>query len=255
MFRPAALIGIYDHGGTIADVVGPLLAQGLPVLVVDDGSGEATRTQLAELVRREPSVRVVHLPVNGGKGAALIRGFAILGKEGFTHAVVLDADGQHATADVPRFLEAARLNPGALVLGDPIFDESAPKARLYGRRISRFWVHIETLSFAIADPLCGFRCYPLEATNAVVGSYRPRTRMDFDPEIAVRLAWWGAPMVNVPTRVRYPADGISHFNMLRDNARISWMHTRLFFGMLSRLPGWALSRFERRRLRPEKPPA
>lgn len=246
MFRPAALIGIYDHGDTIAAVARPLVAQGLPVLVVDDGSGAATRAKLAELARAEPSVRVVHLPVNGGKGAALIHGFELLEREGFTHAVVLDADGQHATGDVPAFLAAARAEPTALVLGDPIFDASAPKARLHGRKISRFWVNIETLSTSIADPLCGFRCYPLAGTNAVVRSYRPRTRMDFDPEIAVRLAWHGAPMVNVRTRVHYPVGGISHFDMLRDNVRISWMHTRLFFGMLARLPRILMTRAGRR---------
>lgn len=242
MFRPAALIGIYNHGGTIADVVGPLVEQGLPVLVVDDGSDANTHARLRELQQRLPEVRVEFLPVNGGKGAALIRGFQVLEREGFTHALVLDADCQHATADAPTFLAAAQREPAALVLGKPIFDESAPKARLYGRRISQFWVHIETLSFAIADPLCGYRCYPLRATNEVLRSYAPRTRMDFDPEIAVRLAWHGAPMINVPTKVHYPRAGISHFKMGSDNLRISWMHTRLFFGMLVRLPALLFAR-------------
>jgi glycosyltransferase involved in cell wall biosynthesis len=242
MFRPAALIGIYNHGGTIADVVRPLCAQSLPTLVVDDGSDAQTRAKLDELQRVFPAVRVEHLPVNGGKGAALIHGFALLEREGFTHAVVLDADGQHDTKDVAAFLDAARREPGALILGRPIFDASAPKARLYGRRISQFWVHIETLSFAIADPLCGYRCYPLRATNEVLRSFVPRTRMDFDPEIAVRLYWHGAPMINVPTKVCYPSAGISHFKMGSDNLRISWMHTRLFFGMLARIPSLLLSR-------------
>ena len=242
MFKPAALIGIYNHGGTIAEVVRPLCAQGLSVLVVDDGSDAKTHEKLGELQRLFPDVRVEHLPVNGGKGAALIRGFEILEREGFSHALVLDADGQHDTNDAALFLEAARREPQALILGRPIFDESAPKARLYGRRISQFWVHIETLSFSIADPLCGYRCYPLLATNEVLRSYVPRTRMDFDPEIAVRLAWYGAPMVNVPTKVHYPRAGISHFKMGSDNLRISWMHTRLFFGMLARLPTLLFSR-------------
>ena len=60
--------------------------------------------------------------------------------------------------------------------------------------------------------------------------------MDFDPEIAVRLVWAGVPVRNVATRVRYYADGISHFALLADNARISWLHTRLVAGMLPRLP-------------------
>ncbi len=242
MFKPAALIGIYNHGDTIADVVKPLCALSLATLVVDDGSDVHTRAKLDELTRALPQVRVEHLPVNGGKGAALIHGFETLVREGFTHAVVLDADGQHDTQDVTAFLDAARANPRALILGEPIFDSSAPKARLYGRRLSQVWVHIETLSTAIADPLCGYRCYPLAATNEVLRSYVPRTRMDFDPEIAVRLAWAGAPMINIPTKVIYPSGGISHFNLLADNARITWMHTRLFFGMLLRAPSLLLSR-------------
>jgi glycosyltransferase involved in cell wall biosynthesis len=242
MFKPAALIGIYNHGDTIEEVVRPLCRQSLATLVVDDGSDAHTRAKLDELARALPQVRLAHRSVNGGKGAALIHGFELLEREGFTHAVVLDADGQHDTRDVATFLDAARSAPEALILGRPIFDASAPKARLYGRRISQWWVNIETLSTAIADPLCGFRCYPLASTNAVLRSYAPRTRMDFDPEIAVRLAWAGAPMVNVPTRVRYPQGGISHFKMFRDNVRISWMHTRLFFGMLRRVPSLVASR-------------
>lgn len=236
MFRPAVLIGLYNHGGTIAEVVRPLRAQGLPVLVVDDGSDAATRAKLDELRQLFPDVRVEHLPVNGGKGAAMIRGFDLLERDGFTHALTLDADGQHETACAPTFIAAARREPTALVLGQPVFDSSAPKARLYGRLISRIWVHIETLSLAIADPMCGYRCYPLRATNEVVRSYTPRTRMDFDPEIAVRLCWQGTPIVNVPTRVIYPTTGISHFRLWSDNGRITWMHTRLFFGMLARGP-------------------
>lgn len=238
MFQPAALIGIYNHGDTIADVVRPLHEMPLPTLIVDDGSDEPTRAKLEQLTRTFPGTRVVRRDVNGGKGAALIHGFEQLAREGFTHAVVMDADGQHDASDVPAFLAAARANPRALILGQPIFDASAPKARLYGRRISQVWVNIETLSTAIADPLCGYRCYPLAETNAVVRSYRPRTRMDFDPEIAVRLAWAGVPMINLRTKVYYPKGGISHFRMLADNRRITWMHTRLFFGMLARVPGW-----------------
>ncbi|MEO6709463.1 MAG: glycosyltransferase family 2 protein [Planctomycetota bacterium] len=244
-FKPAALIGIYNHGDTIADVVEPLCAQALPTLIVDDGSDEHTRAKLDLLARRFPGVRVKHLSVNRGKGAALIHGFELLAREGFTHAVVLDADKQHDTGDVEKFLAAARADPRALILGRPIFDASAPKARLYGRKLSTFWVHVATLSFAIADPLCGFRCYPLAATNDVVRSYEPRTRMDFDPEIAVRLAWSGVPMVNVATKVVYPKGGISHFDYLRDNRRITWMHIRLVVGMLLRAPRLLASRARR----------
>lgn len=235
-FRPAFLIGIYNHGDTIADVVAPLSALSLPCRIVDDGSDSITRRKLEELPLLFPGVRVERLSRNSGRGAALMHGFKVLAEEGFTHVIVLDADGQHDPNQATDFLEAAKRHPEALILGQPIFDARAPKSRLYGRRISQFWVNVETLSFAIKDPLCGYRCYPLRATTELLRVVAPGRRMDFDPEIAVRLAWAGTPIVNIPTRVLYPPGGISHFHMVRDNARISWMHTRLFFGMLLRLP-------------------
>ena len=242
MFRPAVLIAHYNHGDTLADVVRPLRNAGLNVLVVDDGSSAHAQQKLEELALAFPDVRIERRRKNGGKGAALSAGFEILGKQGFTHALVPDADGQHDTAQAAAFIDSARRQPDALVLGDPIFGDDAPKVRVYGRRISRFWVHVATLSFAIRDPLCGYRCYPLESTRRVLRENVVGMRMDFDPEIAVRLYWAGAPVVNVPTRVIYPKGGISHYRLVRDNARISWMHTRLCFGMIARLPALLLSR-------------
>ncbi len=236
MFRPAVLIALYNHGDTVADVVRPLHAAGLTVVVVDDGSDAHTQQRLAELVQGFPGVRVERRSVNGGRGAALVDGFELLAREGFTHALVLDADGQHDVAQVSEFIALAQRHPAALVLGRPIFGDDAPKSRLYGRRISQFWVHVETLSFAIHDPLCGYRCYPLGSTTRILRASSPGRRMDFDPEIAVRHVWAGLPVLNVPTHVLYPLEGISHFRMVRDNARISWMHTRLVCGMLMRLP-------------------
>ena len=236
MFRPCALIGIYNHGDTISDVVAPLSSSTLPCRIVDDGSDVHTRRKLDDLASRFANVRVARLPENRGRGAALVHGFQWLEAEGFTHAVVLDADGQHDTKDVRAFVEAARREPDALILGRPVFGDDAPKSRLYGRRISQFWTWVATLSREIRDPLCGYRCYPLRATMTVLRETRIGHRMDFDPEIAVRLAWAGVPVVNLATHVRYPPGGISHYHLVADNVRIGWMHARLLFGMFRRLP-------------------
>jgi len=245
--NPCLLIPIYNHPETITGVLGSLAPLGLPCLVIDDGSDEATRRALDRLTRELPWVTAERLPENRGRGAALRHGYCSAWRRGYSHVVQLDADGQHDAADVPRFLEVARRNPEALVLGAPIFDESAPRSRRVGRQISRFWVHVETLSFAIDDPLCGFRCLPLERTLDVLSRARLGDRMEFDPEIAVRLVWDGLVVANVPTRVTYFAGGVSHFHMLRDNVRISWAHTRLVFGMLWRSPRLLTTR---RRSRP-----
>lgn len=175
-------------------------------------------------------------PGEPGRGAALQTGYRAALAAGFTHALQIDADGQHDAADAGRFLAAAERDPEALVLGAPIFDETAPRARRWGRWLSRIWVWIETWSLAIADPLCGYRCVPLARAVSVIDAVPCGRHMEFDPEFAVRMVWAGAPVVNVATHVRYPPDGISHFDMLRDNLRISKTHAVLAAGALLRLP-------------------
>jgi glycosyltransferase involved in cell wall biosynthesis len=241
--NPCLLIPIYNHPDTIGEVVSGLESLRLPCLIVDDGSDRATRAVLADLDAKHEWVRVVHRDENGGRGAALRTGYQRAAELGHSHAIQLDADGQHATADLPGVIDAVRRRPEALVLGAPHFDESAPTSRRYGRLISKLWVWIETCSGEIHDPLCGLRGIPLEATIRVFDRVACGDRMDFDPEIAVRLVWAGTPVVNVPVGVRYFADGVSHFDLWRDNLRISWLHTRLFAGMLLRLPGLVARRF------------
>lgn len=235
-FAPCALIPIYNHGSTIARTMQALRAHGLPVLIVDDGSDAATRDVLDALVRDTDDVQLLRLPHNQGKGRALGMGLRAAREEGYSHALQIDADGQHDTDDVPRFIAEARMRPKALVCGAPVYDASVPRARLYGRYVTHACVWLETLSLAIRDSMCGYRLYPLEAVCAEIARKPPPARMDFDTEIAVRLVWRGTPVINLPTRVIYPADGLSHFRMFRDNLRISAMHARLLLGMLPRAP-------------------
>src|SRR6185503_5928060 len=192
----------------------------LPVVVVDDGSDAATARVLDSLA----GIYLVRLARNSGKGAAVMRGLREAARLGFTHALQLDADGQHDLGDVPRFLERGRARPEALVNAEPVYDASAPRSRLYGRRITRFWVWIETNGQARGDAMCGFRLYPLAPTVALLARGELAAGMSFDIEILVRLSWEGVPVVSVPTRVIYPADGVSHFRMLRDNLRIRHPH-------------------------------
>lgn len=225
-FRPCVVIPTYDNPRTIAEVVRRVRAHVPDVIVVDDGSAQDNRTAVLELANEGLAVRL-RRDVNGGKGAAVLDGLHEAKRLGFTHAVQVDADLQHDTDDLPKLLAAARERPTALVLAAPRFDETAPKARLIGRRITVFWTDVEAGRGVIEDPMCGFRVYPLATatTTRVVGR-----RMDFDIEIAVRMVWAGVPVVNLPTLVRYvPAaqGGVSHFAMFGDNMRISWMHTRL----------------------------
>ena len=223
-------IPIYDHAATIADVVESLSGYGLPCIIVDDGSGEATQRQLARLEDRFDWLRVVHHDRNRGRGAALRTAYRTAASLGWTHVVQLDADGQHHAEDIPRFLDAAKAMPEALVIGEPIFDESAPWHRLHGRKLSQVIVWLETWSLAVHDPLCGFRCIPLVPTLEILENCHTGDRMDFDPEIIIRLVRAGVPVVNIPTWVQYPEQSVSHFRMVEDNLRIAWAYLRLAFG-------------------------
>ena len=236
--KPTLLIPIYDHGATIGGVLQSLEVHGLPCLVVNDGSSPPTRKALDELEARYDWVTVHHRVRNGGRGAALKTGYRVARELGFTHAIQLDADAQHDARDVPKFIEAARARPEALVLGAPIFDASAPKARLYGRQLSRGMVWLTTFSFAVTDPLCGFRGIPLEPALRLIERSACGDHMEFDPEFVIRLQWMGVPVVNVPTQVVYDEDGVSHFDMWRDNLRLIGMYTRATLGALpARLRG------------------
>lgn len=231
-FKPCVVIPCYNHGAMMASVLLRLSPLGLPVIIIDDGSDDITRAQLAPLLTEQ--IILIRLPENQGKGAAVMRGLQAATAAGFSHALQVDADGQHQIEDSPKLLAEARRHPECLISGQPVYDDTIPKSRLYGRYITHFWVWVETLSLSIKDSMCGFRVYPLEPVQALA---RPiGQRMDFDTEIMVRLYWRGTPSRFIPTRVTYPLDGISHFDALHDNLRISWMHTRLFFGMLPRIP-------------------
>lgn len=225
--KACVAIPIYDHGDTIGEVVTSLADFGLPCIIVDDGSHADTRSVLADLEARYEWVEVVHHDRNRGRGAALRTAYRTAGARGFTHVVHLDADAQHDARDVPKFLAAADESPDALVLGTPIFDESIPFHRLHGRKLSQGIVWLETLSRSVEDPLCGFRCIPLQATLPLLERVSTGDRMDFDPELVIRLVRAGVPVVNVPTRVRYPEAGTSHFRMVEDNLRIAWCYVRL----------------------------
>ena len=236
-FRPLVVIPVFDHEHAIATMVEGVLASDTPCLLVDDGSGAACARELDRLATlHAPQVRLLRLPVNQGKGGAVLAGFRDAGSHGYTHVLQIDADGQHDPADIPRFLADAQAHPADVVCGVPLYDESVPKGRLYGRYLTHVWVWINTLSFAIRDSMCGFRVYPLPPVLRLMDEETIGRRMDFDVEVLVRLFWRGIVVRNLPTRVTYPLDGVSHFDVWRDNVRISRMHTRLFFGMVRRLP-------------------
>jgi glycosyltransferase involved in cell wall biosynthesis len=237
MFSPCAVIPVYNHEHAVGEVVAGVLRYELPCILIDDGSSPACAAALDELAAADPGrVTLLRHLVNRGKGAAVLTAIHYAARTGYSHALQIDADGQHRVDDIPRFLERAAADPAALIIGCPEYDSSVPPIRLWARYLTHAWVSINTLSRQIKDSMCGFRVYPLQPLVALDQRCRLGERMHFDIEVAVRLYWSGIKIINLPTPVIYPHNGVSHFRPWADSARISRMHALLFFGMLRRLP-------------------
>ncbi|MFK7895788.1 MAG: glycosyltransferase family 2 protein [Myxococcota bacterium] len=225
-FRCCAVVPTFENPETIRSVVESIRGHLADVIVIDDGSSQAGREACAALAR-EGLAEVTHLAENRGKGAAMRVGFAEAARLGFSHAFQIDADGQHDADAIPAFIAAAQGQPAAAVFARPVYDETIPQARRIARKITHFWVDLEVGRGVIDDALIGFRIYPLAATRSLG---LVCDRMAFDVEAAVLLAWAGVPIVNLPVRVRYltaEEGGRSHFHVVRDNARLAWLHCRL----------------------------
>ncbi len=229
------LLPTYNTGPRLLDVVVEVLDQWQPVLVVVDGSTDGSEQPVLELAKTNPALTVLVLPHNSGKGAAVLAGAKAAQTRGFTHALVMDADGQHPAGSIVEFMAVSLRQPAALILGRPIFPPNIPGERLHGRKLSVGLVHFELLGPQVADPLFGFRVYPLAPLLAVLGPRRGGRRYDFDTEAAVRLSWAGVPPCNLPAPVRYfsrAEGGVSHFHYLRDNTTLVWLHVRLIIELL-----------------------
>lgn len=248
-FRCCAIIPSRNHSAVIGEIARELRDNGLFVFIIDDGSDIAHRIALEALHRPTDGVMLYRFAVNRGKGAAVMKGVELATAAGFTHVLQVDADGQHDLAQVPTMLTLGEAHPDALIAGAPLYDQTMPRSRRVGRWITHFWVGIETLSLHPPDTMCGFRLYPLHRLNALLISRRAGERMDFDPEVMVRLIWEGVPVFFVPVRVAYPEGNVSSFALFGDNWRITRMHARLVFAM-----PWRLPQILRKRRRPPASP-
>jgi glycosyltransferase involved in cell wall biosynthesis len=233
------LIPSYNPGPQVIDTVRAARAQWTPVWVVVDGSTDGTPALLQSLADDDDGLRVIVLPENRGKGAAVLEGITQAAAVGYTHALTMDSDGQHPAELIPAFMAASQASPDAMVLGKPVFGPEAPALRVKGRKVSNGWANLETLWMGIGDSLYGFRVYPIAPLARIMRRNRFMRRFDFDPEAVVRLGWAGVRPLNLDAPVRYLSaeeGGVSHFKYLRDNALLTWMHTRLFLGFVLRLP-------------------
>ncbi|MBX2867270.1 MAG: glycosyltransferase family 2 protein [Acidiferrobacterales bacterium] len=233
----------YNHVRELTQFLPKLLSLDLLCIIIDDGSDDEEKSRLIRLLEDHPKIELIFHHHNRGKGAAVMTAAVHARSRGMTHIFQVDADGQHNLEDVSGFIAASKAAPLTIVCGKPVFDETAPKARVYGRKVTDFWVSLETLSLKIKDGLCGFRIYPLEQLERLMDDYYLGPRMDFDTEVLVKAVWHQVPLRFLDTQVQYIHDGTSHFHYLRDNLVLIRLHTRLMFGMVRRLPRLILNFF------------
>ena len=223
------LIPHYCHHEQFAPYFPKLVAHGLPITIVDDGSTEVALTALKKLIdaHRDADVELIEHGKNLGKGEAVITGLNAAAAHGASHVVTVDADGQHDADDIPNIIDASKAAPDSLFSGQPIFAKDIPTARLYGREITNVLARIATGNAGLRDAMCGFRVYPVTTTLQLARKLGHRKRMELDVEILVRASWAGVPVQYYPTKVAYPETGRSHFRMVLDNVRLTAMHTQL----------------------------
>ena len=239
------LIPSYNPGAKVYETVRAARQHWNPVWVVVDGSNDGSAAGLLAMAAEDNGLRVMVLPSNQGKGAAVLHGLEQASAAGFTHILSMDSDGQHPPDRIPVFMAESMRQPAAMILGVPVFDAHAPSLRVNGRRVSNWWANLETLWTGIGDSLFGFRVYPIEPLRQVMRHQPWMRHFDFDPEAVVRLCWRGVRPVNLPAPVRYSRvdeGGVSHFRYLRDNLLLTWMHARLFIGFVLRLPVFLIRR-------------
>jgi glycosyltransferase involved in cell wall biosynthesis len=235
-FRACIIVPVFNHADGATKLCSKVAALGVALFLVNDGSDDECSAILRHLGECHDWVHIIEHETNCGKGRAVLSGLRAALGAGFSHALQIDADGQHNVEDIPRFFSWAKENPSAIVVGQPLFDESVPMGRLIARYLTHVFVWIETISFAIKDSMCGFRVYPLAPVIRLANTTRLGQRMDFDPEVLVRLHWMQIQIITLKTKVVYPIGGQSHFLPWTDNWLISCMHTKLVFGMIFRLP-------------------
>jgi len=241
------IIPSYNSGHILLSTVAEARRAWQAVWVVVDGSTDGTAEAVLDLAAKDPQLRVIVIEQNTGKGAAVLCGLRAAARAGYTHALVMDSDGQHPADRIGEFMARAQANPDAMILGRPLFDRTAPIERVLWRKVSNFFTHVETLWAGIGDSLFGFRVYPIKPLLAIMERRRWMRRFDFDAEAAVRLSWSGVSTINIPVPVKYLSaeqGGVSHFRYLRDNALLAWMHTRLMIGLVLRLPFLLLRRLK-----------
>ena len=228
MYKVCVIIPTYNNAGTIVEVISGVTAYCQDVIVVNDGSTDETASILQRL---STPVTLVSYPKNQGKGHALVKGFQKARELGFSHAITIDADGQHFPADIPILLNKMEEKPEAIIVGcRNLTEKNMPRQNTFANKFSNFWFRLQT-GISLPDTQSGFRLYNLKALR-----WLPliTSRYEAELELLVFAAWTGCPISSVSVRVYYPPveKRVSHFRPVYDFFRISVLNTILCAGAL-----------------------
>lgn len=218
------LIPYYNHPENINTLLSTLLEYNIAVIIVDDGSNQPLKDVIKN---NSPLIHIVVHIINQGKGSAVINGMKKAVEMGFTHCFQIDADAQHDLKKINDFLEVSKNYPLDLICAKPIYCEDIPKSRLYGRKITSFWVYVNTLGYIKEDSMIGMRIYPLGSIDKILKSVKGR-RMDFDTDILLSYYKNNINIHWIGVNITYSNNNVSHFKMVKDNVLISLMHARHF---------------------------
>lgn len=224
------VIPVFNHAKTLRDVAERALEIQDTVMVIDDGSTDGGIDTLEGL-----DIHILQHPLNRGKGAAILTAAEASRCLGMTHIVTIDADGQHNPVDFRKFVPLAIEYPNAVIVGKRNFQAiKVPGLTRFGRHFSNFWLRIQT-GQSIGDSQSGFRVYPLKVLERLK---LQETRFAFEVEVLVKAAWAGVVLREVDIAVYYPPphERISHFNVFKDNLRLTLLNTKLTLRSFVPLP-------------------
>ena len=220
--RCCVIIPTYNNAAALPEVIKGILAYTCNVIVVNDGSTDATASVLSSF----PDCKVISHEKNEGKGMALRNGFKYALSLGYEYAITIDSDGQHMPEDLPGFLDMLEKNPGALIVGArDMSQENVPGKSSFGNKFSNFWYRVET-GIVLPDTQSGYRLYPIHKMAEMTFFTK---KFEFEIEVMVRAAWAGIPVLSIPVQVYYASEEsrISHFRPVKDFLRISVLNTIL----------------------------
>jgi len=221
----AVLIPAYNEQKTIKHIVNRCLSYTSHVMVIDDGSSDATLS-----IVKNTNAEVFSNTMNMGKGATLLKGFQLAIERGYDGVIALDADGQHNPDDLPRFLSVVQQTPTGLIIGARRINvKNAPRVRLLANKMADFFISLAARK-RLFDTQSGYRYYPGQFLQKYLANPLKSNRFAFEAEILISAVSEKLPIHYVDIQSCYPTNArASHYRSGKDTWQIAKAITKLIF--------------------------